>query len=99
MVVRVDGAAVNTLSVVFYGALLVAVAASVAAVVSPRLRTRLLVLAGVLYTSAGVLGILSIGVIFLGAAVLCFALAARGRAAASASSASVGVSARVDHRH
>lgn len=75
------------LTVVFYGSLLIAVAACIAAAVQPRLRTRLLALAGVLYLVAGVLGLLSIGVIFVAAAVLCFALAARGRASASVPSA------------
>lgn len=73
----------KALSVVFYGSLSVAVVACVAAAASPRLRARLLVLAGVFYAVAGVLGILSIGVIFVAAAVLCFALAARARASAS----------------
>lgn len=67
----------NTLSVVLYAALLIAVVASVAAIVSPRLRTRLLVVAATFYAVAGVLGIVSIGVVFLLAAVLCFAVAAR----------------------
>ena len=70
----------NVLNVVWYGSLVVAVAASVAAPLLPRPRARLLVLAGVFYAVAGVLGILSIGVIFLVAAALCFALAAREKA-------------------
>lgn len=74
----------NTLRVVFYGSLLIAVGSCVVAAMAPRLRTRLLVVAGFLYVVAGMLGILSIGVIFLPAAVLCFALAARGRSTPTA---------------
>lgn len=67
----------NALSVVMYGSLLVAVVACVAAVASPHVRARALALAGFFYGVAGVLGILSIGLLFLVAAALCFALAAR----------------------
>lgn len=74
----------NALSVVVYGSLLAAVAAGVGAVVSPRLRSRLLVLAGLFFAIAGVLAILSIGVIFVAASVLCFAAAARRNVTASA---------------
>lgn len=73
----------NTLSVVFYVSLSAAVTASVGAVVSPSLRTRLLVLAGFLYAVAGVLGILSIGVVFIVASLVCFMFAAREKVTAS----------------
>lgn len=67
----------NALSVVLYGSLSIAVATCVGAALLPRPRARLLVLAGSCYAVAGVLGILSIGLIFVAAAVTCFALAAR----------------------
>lgn len=69
----------NVLTFVFYGALASAVAASVGAVVVPTARTRLLVAAAVLYGVAGVLGILSIGLLFLVAATVCAVLALRQR--------------------
>lgn len=69
----------NALSVIFYGSLFVAVATSIVAVASPRLRTRLLIAAAALYAVAGVLGILSVGVLLLAAAAICATLAMRGR--------------------
>ncbi len=67
----------DALSVVLYVSLSAAVTASVGAVISPSLRTRLLVLAGFLYAVAGVLGIPSIGVVFLVASLVSFTFAAR----------------------
>lgn len=69
----------DTLTVALYGSLLVAVVACVAAAASSRLRVAALVVAGCFYAVAGVLGILSIGVLFVAAAALCFTLAARAR--------------------
>lgn len=66
----------TALTVAFYVALVMAVIASAGAVAPPRRRQLLAVAAGA-YAVAGVLGILSIGIVFLAAAVVCALLALR----------------------
>ena len=67
----------NILTVVVYGAMAAGAVAAVAAVAVPRLRRQLFWLAAGMFTVVGVLGILSIGILFLAAAAVCVVLATR----------------------
>jgi hypothetical protein len=67
----------NVLTVVAYGAMAGAVVMVITAIVVPRLRSPLLWVAAGMFTVVGVLGILSIGILFLAAAVVCAWMAAR----------------------
>jgi hypothetical protein len=67
----------NVLTVVVYAAMVIGAAAVIAGVAVPRLRRPMFWLAAGMFTVVGVLGILSIGILFLAAAVVCVWVAAR----------------------
>lgn len=67
----------DVLSVIWFGSVAGAVAAVAVAVTVPVRRREALILAGVLCLVAGVLGILSIGLLFIVAAIVCGAVALR----------------------
>ena len=67
----------NALNVVFYLALASAVALTIGGLAVPRRRQQLLFAAAGAFGIAGVLGILSIGALFLLAGVVCLVVAAR----------------------
>jgi hypothetical protein len=67
----------NVLTVVVYAAMVTGAVAVIAAVAAPRLRRQLFWLAAGMFTVDGVLGILSIGILFLAAAAVCVWLATR----------------------
>ena len=69
----------TALTVVFFLALAGAVASCATAIVRPSVRPLALVAAAVCFLVAGVLGILSIGVLFIAAAAVCAWLAVRTR--------------------
>jgi hypothetical protein len=62
---------VTPIAVVLWGAAALGVIAAVSAVALPRRRSVLFLVAAVLFLPIGVLGILSIGVVFLAAVVAC----------------------------
>ena len=67
----------SVLTVVVYAAMVTGAMAVVAALAVPRLRRQLFWLAAGLFTVVGVLGILSIGILFLAAAAVCVWMATR----------------------
>jgi hypothetical protein len=67
----------DLLTVIWWAAVVVGVVSILLAVGLASRRSELLVLAGGSFALAGVLGILSIGVIFLAAAAVCIAVATR----------------------
>lgn len=69
----------DVLSVIWLGSVAGAVAAVAVAVTMPARRREALILAGVLFLVAGVLGILSIGMLFIVAAIVCGVVALRTR--------------------
>ncbi len=73
----------NALNVVFYLSLAAAVVLTVAAMFIPQWRRRLLFAAAGLYTLIGVVGILSVGVLFLAIAVVCVVVASRSEGAST----------------
>ena len=74
----------ETFSVVWYSAAIIGVvAAAGASLAAYGKRRQLLLIAGACFALAGLLGILSIGIVFLGLSVACFIAAARTPRAAS----------------
>lgn len=67
----------SVLAVVVYAAMVTGAVAAVAALAVPRLRRQLFWLAAGMFTVVGVLGILSIGILFLAAAAACVVVATR----------------------
>ncbi len=67
------------LAMVLWGAAAFGVIAAISAITLPRLRRVLFLVAAVLFLPIGVLGILSIGVVFLLAAVACLVAAVLAR--------------------
>lgn len=67
----------DALSMIWWGSTIVAIVAVAVGVAVPIRRRQALVVAAVLFMVAGVLGILSIGIIFVLAAVACGVIAAR----------------------
>ena len=61
----------NALTVVFYGMVVVGLAAVAGAVVRPAVRPHLLVIAAVAFAVTGVLGIFSIGLLLLIVSAVC----------------------------
>lgn len=67
----------DALSMIWWGSTVVAIAAVAVAAAVPIRRRQALVVAAVMFLVAGVLGILSIGIVFILAAVACAVFAAR----------------------
>lgn len=68
---------VDLLGVIFWGSAVGAVASVVVAVTMPLHRRVALLVASLLFLVAGVLGILSIGIVFIAAAIVCAVVALR----------------------
>ena len=75
--------AMNILSVVWFTSAIGGALAAVAGLVVPKSRRWTYFVAGVAFSIAGILGILSIGIFFLGFAALCFIGAAKAAAESS----------------
>ena len=69
----------SVLTVVFYGLVLAGVAAGLAGLMAPSVRSRMFLAAAASFGLAGVLGILSIGVVFIAASIVCVLAAVRSR--------------------
>lgn len=67
----------DVLGVIWWGSAAGALVAVAVAVTTPSRRREALVTAGLLFLVAGVLGILSIGIVFIVAAIVCGFVAAR----------------------
>ena len=73
----------DILSVVWFTSAIGGALAAVVGLLVPKVRRSALVVAGIGFSIAGVLGILSIGIIFLGLAALCFIGASNATSAVS----------------